>query len=124
MGYIKKMVNREYAEMMKKELLIEKLECASRDTSYHLNTHVSSYYENLSQKFNHIVLCHVKRANNGFRYLTLAEKLKEMERIKPIVDRIARINDSNNPHIGASQELAEEYFYAIRKIYKPLLREY
>jgi len=46
-----------------------------------------------------------------------------MNKIKPTIDRLARLNSPNNPHVGVAKELAEDTFYKIMEICKPILEE-
>jgi hypothetical protein len=101
----------------KTEALAEKLDCASIFTAGLMHPHVKDYYEELSKKFNKVILRHWERANNGFKHLTLEEKEKRLNKIKPTIDRLAQLNNPNHPHIGVARELSEDVFYEIMRAY-------
>lgn len=110
------MVLKRTSEKRKNEILLQKMQ-DTFFTSSDLNPYVRDYYCQLNQRFNTFIFCHIKRARNGFREKSLDKKLKKLSLIRPAIDKIADLNNSNHPHIGVARELAEQTFYSVQGIY-------
>lgn len=108
-------------EKAKKKLLIEKMRGYSGANAMH--PFIRDYYGELSKKFNRVIIRFMERANNGFNHLLLEEKLQRVNKIKSTIDRLARVNNPNNLHIGVAKELAEDTFYKIMSVYSPILEK-
>lgn len=118
-----KQITPKQVEKTKNKLLIEKMEERSNAAAEVMNLFVSDYYRELSKKFDNVIIRHMERAKNGFKDLPLEEKLRRINKIKPTIDRLARINNPDHPHIGVAKELIENTFYRIMDVYAQILKK-
>lgn len=116
------MITKQGVEIRKKRMLLQKLHDSSYFRASSLQTFIKGSYCQLSKKFDALICEHIKRAQNGFRDLTLAEQLKELSAIKPEIERILQMDNLDNLHTEVLTELAEETFYKIREFYNHLLK--
>lgn len=117
------MIAEQKFQKRKIKILTEKMGDYSSHIDAVMHPFVMGYSRELSEKLNKVIIRHIERANNGFKYLPLEEKLERVNKIKPTIDRLAQVNNPNNPHVGIARELAEEAFYKIMGIYSPILNK-